>query len=345
LDNPSNQTVDRAEIMNKRLISTVLIVLIAAGGFGGYVALQQISNSPSQGGDSPVSVVDDAGRTVTINEIPSRIVSLAPSTTEILFGLGLADKVIGLVSYSGYDTYIQDAITNQNITVVGTFNKVNVEIVTGLQPDLIVASGAYQQSLAANFEEQGKTTIILNPTEFSGILSDIRLLGNVTGKGADAIALVNNMQSKVDDIENRTNDLGKPSVYVEYYMDKGGYYSYGAASYVNELISMAGGVNVFAGDNKQYETTDTETLIGLNASIVVISKGVMSQMSGITPDSIKAREGWSTIDALKNDKIFEINESLLTIWGPRIVDGLDALARVIHPEAFATAAALAPNVP
>jgi iron complex transport system substrate-binding protein len=218
---------------------------------------------------------------------------LAPSTTEIIFGLGLADKVVGLVSYSGYDTYIQDAISSQNITVVGTFSKVNVELVTGLQPDLVLASGAYQQSLAAKFEEQGETTIILNPTNFAGILADITLLGKVTGQEENATTLVNNMQSKADEIMAETSGLSKPGVYVEYYVDKSGYSSYGANSYINELISMAGGVNVFAGFNGQYVTTSTEEILKANPSIIVISKGVMSNLSGITPDSIKAREGWN----------------------------------------------------
>ena len=260
--------------------------------------------------------------------------SLAPSTTEMIYGLGLFDKVVGLVTYSGYDPSIQNAIKNQNITTVGTFNKVNVELVTGLQPDIIIASGAYQQSLAETFASRGKTMVILNPAKFSEILADIKLLGKITGTDATASALVNSMQSRVDAVISKTNNLAKPSVYVEYYVDKSGYSSYGANSYINELISMAGGVNVFAGFNGQYITTSTEEILKANPSIIVISDGVMSKMAGITPDSIKIREGWSSISALQNNRIFKVDESLLTIWGPRIVDGLEALAKVIHPEVF-----------
>jgi iron complex transport system substrate-binding protein len=261
-------------------------------------------------------------------------VSLAPSTTEILFGLGLSDKIVGTVSYSGYSTAIKDTIEAQNITVVGTFNKVNVELVTSLQPDLIIASGAYQQSLAEKFTEQGKTVVILNPTEFSGILADITLLGQITGQNENATALVDSMQSKVEEVTAKTSGLARPSVYVEYYVDKNGYSSYGANSYINELIGMAGGINVFAGFQGQYVTTSTEEVIKANPEIIVISKGVMSNLSGITPDSIRARESWDNIDALKNNKIYEVDEALITIWGPRIVNGLEELAQVIHPEVF-----------
>jgi iron complex transport system substrate-binding protein len=96
--------------------------------------------------------VDDIKATISINSYPQKIISLAPSSTEMLYNLGLMNKVVGVVSYSGYDKPIQDTIKSQNITVVGTFNKVNTELVTGLQPDLIIASGAYQQTLAGNLQ-------------------------------------------------------------------------------------------------------------------------------------------------------------------------------------------------
>jgi len=316
---------------NKKIIAVALLLIVIFG-VTGVVVWQQFSVPNENSGI--ISVIDDAGKNVTITSYPGRIVSLAPSTTEILFGLGLSDKIVGTVSYSGYAADIKNAIEDKNITVVGTFAKVNVELVTGLQPDLIVASGAYQQSLAEKFTEQGKTVVILNPTEFSGILADITLLGKVTGQNANATALVDSMQSKVQEITAKTSGLNKPRVYVEYYVDKNGYSSYGANSYINELISMAGGVNIFAGFQGQYVTTSTEEVLKANPEIIVISKGVMSSLSGITPDSIRARESWNNIDAVKNNKIYEVDEALLTIWGPRIVNGLEALAQIIHPEVF-----------
>ena len=316
---------------NNKIVAVVLVLIIILGATG-VVVWQQYGTS--QGNPGTISVVDDVGNNVTITSYPDRIVSLAPATTEILFGLGLTDKIVGTVSYSGYATDVQDTIEAENITVVGTFNKVNVELVTGLQPDLIVASGAYQQSLAEKFAEEGKTVVILNPTEFSGILADITLLGKITGQNQNATAIVDSMQSRVDEIMAKTSGLDKPGVYVEYYVDKNGYSSYGAKSYINELIGMAGGVNVFAGFQGQYVTTSTEEVLMANPQIIIISKGVMSSLSGITPDSIKARGSWDNVDAVKNNKIYEVNEALITIWGPRIVNGLEELAQVIHPEVF-----------
>jgi iron complex transport system substrate-binding protein len=292
------------------------------------------SPTPTPTPTFPISVTDDSNTVITLTSYPNRIISLAPSTTEMLFSLGLQDKVVGTVSYSGYAQSVKDGITNQNITTVGTFNKVNTELVTGLQPDLIIASGSYQQSLANKFAEQGQKTVILNPIKFSQILSDIKLLGKLTGTDANATTLTNSMQSRADAVTAKAANLSKPGVYVEYYFDNTGYSSYGADSYINELIGMAGGVNVFAGFKGQYVTTSTEEIVKAKPSIIVICNGVMSTMSGLTPDTLKARTGWSTISAVQNNQIYTINENLLTLWGPRIVDGLEALAKVIHPEVY-----------
>ena len=292
------------------------------------------SPTPTPTPTFPISATDDTNTVITLTSYPNRIISLAPSTTEMLFSLGLQDKVVGAVSYSGYAQSVKDGITNQNITIVGTFNKVNTELVTGLQPDLIIASGSYQQSLASKFAEQGQKTVMLNPTKFSQILSDIKLLGKLTGTDANATALTGSMQSRADAVAAKVANLSKPGVYVEYYFDNTGYSSYGADSYINELIGMAGGVNVFAGFKGQYVTTSTEEIVKAKPSIIVICNGVMSTMSGLTPDTLKARTGWSTISAVQNNQIYTINENVLTLWGPRIVDGLEALAKVIHPEVF-----------
>lgn len=319
-------------INTKKVLTIIISIIIIVSVFSFAVMQPPITPSPTQA--FPISVTDDTNTVITLTSYPERIISLAPSTTEMLFGLGLQSKIVGVVTYTGYDQTVKDAINNQNLTTVGTFNKVNTELVTGLQPDLIIASGAYQQALAAKFAEQGKTTVILNPTKFSQIISDIKLLGKLTGADANATILTNNMQSRVDAVIAKTANLNKSSVYVEYYFDKTGYSSYAADSYINELIGMAGGVNVFAGFKGQYVTTSTEEIVKANPSIIVISSGVMSQVSGLTPDSLRAREGWSTIKAVQNNAIYEINESTLTLWGPRIVDGLEALAKVIHPEAY-----------
>ncbi|NLE04919.1 MAG: ABC transporter substrate-binding protein [Crenarchaeota archaeon] len=316
----------------KVLISSLIAIIIIAA--VGVVVLQQTTPQNTNDQKNTISVIDDIGKNITLTDYPIRIVSLAPSATEAILGLDLGDRLIGTANYTGYSQAVKNTIAEKNITVVGTFNKINVEVVIGLQPDLIIASGTYQQTLAAKFEEQGKIVIFTNPKNFTGILSAITMIGKATGQEDKAAVIVNEMNNKAQEISEKVNGLGTPSVYVEYYLDQMGFSCYGANSYVNELISIAGGVNVFANSDSQYVSTNTEEVINANPSIIVISKGVMSSLVGITPESMQARDGWGNIEAVQEGKIFEIDESLLTIWGPRIMEGLEELAEVIHPEAF-----------
>jgi iron complex transport system substrate-binding protein len=282
----------------------------------------------------PVTVLDDAGRNVTIVSAPNRIVSLAPSSTEILFGLGLGNKVVGSVTYAGYLPEIQQKIANGTITSLGTFAKVSVEAIVNLQPDLILVTGGYQNPVTQQLDSLGLKVAILSPNGFQGVLGDIIMAGKLTGQNDIAKTLVANMTTRAQTIANITQNSTTPRVYVEYYFSNTGYGSYGATSYVNDIISIAGGVNLFAGFAMQYVTTTSEVIITANPEVIVISKGVMSNLAGITPDSIKARPGWDATTAVKNNKIFIINEELLTIGGPRIIDGLEQMAKAIHPELF-----------
>jgi iron complex transport system substrate-binding protein len=265
---------------------------------------------------------------------PNRIIALSPSCAEILFGVRIGDKVVGAVSYSAYPQEIQQKIASGNITSLGSFAKVSVEAVVSLNPDLILITGGYQSPLAFQLEALGLKVAILSPKGFQGVLSDIRMVGKLTGQVSVANTLVANMENRAQAVASLTKDAPKPRVYVEYYFSSSGFGSYGATSFVNDLISMAGGVNLFAGFGVQYVTTSAEVIIVANPEVIVISKGVMSGLAGITPESIKARPGWNATSAVLNDRIRIVNEELITIGGPRIIDGLEQMARAIHPELF-----------
>jgi iron complex transport system substrate-binding protein len=284
----------------------------------------------------PVTVLDDEGRSVTMQAAPDRIVALAPSCTEILFGIGLGDKIVGAVTYSAYPSEIQQKIAGGNITSLGSFAKVSVEAVVSLNPDLVVITGGYQSALAYQLDSLGLKLAIVSPKGFQGVLADISMVGKLTGQVSAENALVTTMSSRAQAIASMTKDVSKPRVYVEYYFSSSGFGSYGAASFVNDLISMAGGVNLFAGFGVQYVTTSAEVIIEANPEVIVISKGAMSGLAGITPESIKARPAWNETSAVQNNKIYVVNEELITIGGPRIIDGLEQMARAIHPELFSS---------
>jgi iron complex transport system substrate-binding protein len=316
--------------MNKTKLTIASVILIALIATTAFFVTQQ----PKKTAALPISVVDDIGRVITLASYPNRIVSLAPSCTEILFALGLQNRTVGTVSYEGYPQDIQNWITASNITIVGNFAQVSVEAVASLNPELVLGTGGYQDPTTQALEGLGMTVMTLSPTGFAGVLNDIALVGNVTGQISGQKALVANLSSTAASIVDKTQGSSKPSVYVEYYFDSTGFGSYGGSSFVNDLISMAGGINVFAGFNEQYVTTSSEDIVAANPDVIVISNGIMSSLCGLTPQVVLQRPGWNAISAVQNKRIYLINEDLITVGGPEVIYGLEDLAQIIHPEIF-----------
>ena len=321
-------------LAGKKLIAVFLVLVIVIGITGAIVWQQLVK--PGEAITGSVTIVDDLGRNVTITTYPpERIVSLAPSSTEILFALGLGSKVVGVDTYSDYPPQVNERVKAGNLTTVGSFASISIETVVGLNPDLVLAEGGVQKQVAEKLGELGLPVLVLwpYPIGFSGVPADISLVGKATGQTDKAEALVTDINRKSQEIADKTQNATRPSVYVEYYFN-GGYWSYGSDSYVNELIFKAGGINVFAGFAPAYITTSSEEVIKANPEIIVITKGAMSEAAGLTPDVIRKRAGWDGITAIKNNRIFEVDESPLTRPGPRMIDALETLARLLHPELF-----------
>ncbi len=315
--------------MRQKIVAIAVILIIIAGIAG--VAIWQLSLTPEKP-TGPISVIDDVGRNVTITSYPpERIVSLAPSCTEILFALGLGDKVVGVDTYSDYPE------ETENITKVGSFAAISIEGVLGLEPDLVLATGGVQLTVVEALEEPlgeiGGAIVVLYPKNVTGVFENIKMVGKITGKIDEANALVANMESRIQEVIDKTEDAPRPRVYVEFYFN-GGYRSYGSESMVNEMIHKAGGINIFAGFAGTHLSISDEPIFTAKPEVIIIIKGAMSESCGLTPDVIKSREGWDQLSAVENDRIYEIYGVLLTRPGPRIVDGIEELAILIHPELF-----------
>ena len=317
--------------MNKTTLAIVSIILIVVIVAATFFVTQQPKNKNAA---FPVRVVDDAGRVITLSSYANRIVSLAPSCTEILFSLGLQNQTVGTVSYEGYPQDLQNWITASNVTIVGTYGQVNNEAITSLNPNLILDTGGFENPTDQALEDLGMNVMILSPTSFTGVLTDIALVGNVTGRISEQKALVANLTSEAVAIVDKTQGLSKPSVYIKYFFSSTGFGSYGGSSFVNSLISMAGGVNVFAGFNEQFVTTSSEDIVAANPSVIIISNGAMSSLCGLTPQVIEQRPGWNVISAVQNNRIYLVDENYITICGPDVIYGLEDLAQIIHPEIF-----------
>lgn len=302
-----------------RMIWTVLaVVLVGMAGFAGGYYLG-ITTSPEEAG---FFMVDDYGRTVEIDGVPERIVSCAPTPTEILFAVGAGSQVVGVDDYSDYPS------AAQSLPTIGSYT-LNLEAIIALQPDLIVSSDLVPLSQLEQLEDQGIPYFIFATRTLEAVYKDISMAGVITGHVAEAEALVSSLKERADAVTEKTlaESVVKPKVYVEYYP----MWTYGPGSFGDDLIYLAGGVNIAANTSSEYPMVTDEFVIAQNPDVIVYTTGVMSTT---TSESIAARPGWEGITAVTEDLIFGIDDNLVSRYGPRIVDGLEQLAEIIHPELF-----------
>lgn len=273
----------------------------------------------------PGAVVDDLGRVVNIEEIPQRIISLAPSNTEILFALGLKDRVVGVTEFCDYPPEALD------LDKVGGYSTLDIETIIALQPDLILASSIHAEEVIPALEGSGFTVFALEPKNLDGILEDIQMVGKITGRVKEASELVTQMENRRKAITDKTKDLEeKPRVFYITWHEP--LFSVGSGTTTQELIKEAGGVNIFQ-DITGHKTVDIETVIAHNPQIIIACTG-HGDAEG-KPFNWARTEPWLRVtEARENNRIYQIDADLVSRDGPRIVDALEWLAYFIHPEIF-----------
>ncbi|ASJ04462.1 vitamin B12 transporter [Thermococcus barossii] len=268
----------------------------------------------------PITVTDFAGREVTIQSEPRRIVSLAPSITESLFYIGAGSKVVGVTDYDDFPPAVK------NITSVGGYGKyANLEVIASLQPDLILAD-SFSEDILSSLEKIAPV-IIVDPKNITDIYSAIELLGRVTNREEGAKSVVAEMKAKVSYVSSMV--AGQPKVrtffILSYY---NGYWTAGAGTFVDDLIKLAGGENVF-GDVSGWGAASEEQIIARNPDVIIISPN-----AGVNPEDLCSGP-LSEVDAVKNGRVYVLSdENLVVRPGPRIVHGLEEIAEYLHPDVF-----------
>jgi len=274
----------------------------------------------------PISVVDDAGRTVEIAKTPQRIISLAPSNTEILFALGLGDKVVGVTDFCDYP---EEA---KAIEQIGTYFDPNIEIIFSISPDLVLAIADLPEDVIAKLEELDIPAPILAPPDLEGILANIQLVGKATGAEKEAEALVSEMRGRIAAVTEKASEVKeKPRVFCEIdATDPSKPWASGPGSFMDAMIRLSGGTNVAADAESPWPQLSAEEIIAQDPDIIILA----DSKYGVTAESVGERPGWEVITAVKEGAIFDLDDDLISRPGPRIIDGLEAVARIIHPELF-----------
>ena len=264
-------------------------------------------------------VVDDLGRLVAINGTPERIISLAPSNTEILFALGLGDKVMGVTMYCDYPPEAHDK------EKVGDYYGPDIEKIIALQPDLILATDFHRFDLIPALEEQGFAVFAVAPQTLEDVLESIQKIGQITDKEAEASELVNGMTSKIEEIGEQTQELDEePRVFYMTWHDP--MWTIGRNTWIDDLINIAGGANIFSQYFESGAMIELEWVVFLNPEIIITSEWSYDW-------ALNATELAST-NASQTARIYTFDDDLAQRPGPRLVGGLEWLAYLIHPEMF-----------
>jgi iron complex transport system substrate-binding protein len=322
--------------MNKKfaiyIAAVIIIVLIVSGAF-----IYSNYNPDSNNTDTQnLTVIDDEGYATNFTSVPQRIISLAPSNTQIAFAIGLGDKVVGITDYDHYPYNFTAWIAAGNITSVGGFSTPNKETIASLNPDLILATPINDPDVVT-LRNLGYNVLILNPNDVNGVFKDISMVGKAAGADQNAAALVNSLTSKIGTIEAKiaAANLPKPKVYYEVWTPP--LMSAGNNSFINDVIVKAGGENIFGDETQQYPTVSSETIVQKNPDVILLP----SQMANTgeapfygTVNDVKARPGWSSINAIQNNRIIIVSGDLFAEAGPRIADQIEVAAKAFYPDLF-----------
>ncbi|MGF3522043.1 MAG: helical backbone metal receptor, partial [Candidatus Bathyarchaeia archaeon] len=277
-----------------------------------------------------VTLVDSMGNVVTLTSPPQRIVSLAPSNTEILFAIGAGDNVVGVTDFCNYPYNFTAWIEAGNMTSIGSYYGPSTEPIVALNPDLVLASSGSLDA-AANLRRLGINVLVVESKTLDGVLQDILMIGRATGHNAEASALVSSMRQRIDNVTSQAaTATTKPKVYHEVWNDP--IMSVGPGTFIDELITLAGGENIFHDATTSWPTVSSEAIIAKNPDVMVFPNMYMGVQNFYqTIETVKQRPGWGVINAVKNDAIYEINADIISRSGPRLVDALEELSKMIHP--------------
>lgn len=276
----------------------------------------------------PMEITDDLGRVVIIEKMPERIVSLAPSNTEIIFALGLGDKLVGVTEYCDYP---EAALEKEK---VGGYSDVDIEKVVAINPDLILAEDIHKQEVIPALEQLGFTVVSLVPHNLEEIMESIVFIGEITGTQEKACQIVGDMKQRIKAVTDKTANLKeseKPRVLYVIWHEP--IMSVGTDTPIHELIEKAGGINIAQVAGEGFPTLALEEVINANPQVIIAN--VEDYEGGdISLQFILDETRLGVVDALINQRVYGINADLTNRPVPRIIQGLELMAKMIHPEIF-----------
>jgi len=268
-------------------------------------------------------LTDELGRRVTVPDQPHRIISLAPSLTETVYALGLGDVVVGVTDYTDYPPEARAKPS------VGGLIDPNLEKIVSLRPDLVLATREInRRETVEQLVRFGIPVFVVDPQGLRGILVSIKNIGQATHRAAEGSVLASRLEKKWKTVADRIKGLPRPTVFVPIWYDP--VITAGKTAFITQVISAAGGESVTADIPQAWPQISMEEVLRRSPDFLLLIHG---RQGGITIAELKVREGWSRLDAVRQNHVIYIDERL-EHSSPVVFDALEELAQKLHPEAF-----------
>lgn len=281
------------------------------------LAIISLLTSASIAAKYPMKIKDCRGKTITITKEPMRIISLTPNNTEILFAIGAGSKIVGVNSWSDYPAAAKKK------TSVGD-RVINVEKVISLKPDLVVAHGFLNGEAVRSLEAYKMKVFVIDPKTIKQLASDIRTTGKLVNCESKANSIADKLiQVRADILNNSRKYKSKPKVLFTVQSDP--LWAAGPQTFVDEMITIAGGQNLASDIKPGFNQFSTEMAVSRNPDVIIITfKGDKHLFTG---------GQWGVTNAAKKHRVYEINPDITVRPGPRLIDGMKEIAKMVHPDA------------
>ncbi|MES0362920.1 MAG: cobalamin-binding protein [Desulfobacteria bacterium] len=268
--------------------------------------------------------VDELDRKVVVPDVPTRIVSLGPNITEILYALNLGDRIVGVTKFSDYPREAKQKPR------VGTYVNFNIEKIVSLQPDLIIATyGGNPKTAILRLEELGQAVYVTKAKTVEDVLNMIESIGMITDTREMAGTILNGLKKRIKGVTDRVRHATRPLVFLQ--INAKPLMTVGPGSFHSQLIEIAGGRNLAEGSTIRYPQYSIEDVLQRGPDYILIST---MDRAGLFEEQKADWMRWQNIPAVKNNRICFLDSDLIDRASPRIVDGLEEMAKLIHPELF-----------
>ncbi len=318
----------KSRILLLYLLTLLLTVAVVACAPTPVLPAATPNSSTATPGPFPLTLTDGLGREVTLSALPERVVSLAPSNTEILFAVGAGDQVVGVTQYCTYPPEAQDR------EQIGGFSAktISVEKIVALEADLVLAAGEIHQPVIEALEKLDVPVYSLDPNTLDEVYTEIELVGRMTGHEEEAAQTVEEMKSRVAAVMERIATIPQEdrlTVYWEVFDEPR--MTTGPSTFTGQLIELAGGVNIFADVSEDYPQISDEVVIERNPAVIM---GADTMGDKLTIETVAQRPGWDQVDAVQNERIYLFDGDMVSHSGPRLAQVLEIMAEALYPELF-----------